>query len=63
MKSRIYFFAILSITLALAYTAAAQAPVLFDGTNPVPLNFQSAEGQGALPSDDAIPRSQLITPE
>ncbi|HEX8892692.1 MAG TPA: rhodanese-like domain-containing protein [Terriglobales bacterium] len=63
MKSRIYFFAILSITLALAYNAAAQAPVLFDGTNPVPLNFQSEEGQGVLPSDDAIPRSQLITPE
>ena len=62
MKSRIYLFAILSITLAFASNAVAQAPVLFDGTNPVPLNFHSAEGQGALPSDDAIPRSQLITP-
>jgi rhodanese-related sulfurtransferase len=44
-------------------TVAAQAPVLFDGTNPVALNFQSAPGESALPADDAVPASQLITPE
>jgi thiosulfate/3-mercaptopyruvate sulfurtransferase len=38
-------------------SAAAQAPVLFDGTNPVVYSFQSA------PSDASIPNSQLITPE
>ena len=63
MKKCICLYAILCITLGITCTAGAQAPVLFDGTNPVPLNFQSAEGQGVLPSDDAIPRSQLITPE
>src|SRR5271165_820077 len=55
-----------SIQLALVFAAAsallcatstAQAPVLFDGTNPVVFGFQST------PSDDAIPRAQLITPE
>jgi len=45
------------MTLALACTAAAQSPVLFDGTNPVVFSFQSA------PADDAIPRAQLITPD
>ena len=41
----------------LVSAAAAQAPVLFDGTNPVVFDFQSA------PSDGAIPRAQLITPD
>ena len=63
MKTRIYLFAVLCITLGVACNAAAQGPVLFDGTNPVALNFQTAAGGSALPSDDAIPRSQLITPE
>jgi len=44
-------------TLALACTTAAQEPVLFDGTGPVVLSFQSA------PSDSTIPQAQLITPE
>jgi thiosulfate/3-mercaptopyruvate sulfurtransferase len=60
---RICLFSILSITLSFAFSAAAQAPVLFDGTNPVALNFQTAAAESALPSDDAIPHSQLITPE
>jgi rhodanese-related sulfurtransferase len=49
--------------VGIACNAAAQAPVLFDGTNPVALNFQTSAGDSALPSDDAIPRSQLVTPE
>jgi thiosulfate/3-mercaptopyruvate sulfurtransferase len=63
VNTRFYLFAILGITLGMAGTAAAQAPVLFDGTNPVALNFQSAPGENALPADEAIPRSQLIAPE
>jgi rhodanese-related sulfurtransferase len=63
VKIRIYLFAILCITLGIAGAAAAQDPVLFDGTNPVALTFQSAPGESALPAEDAIPRSQLITPE
>ena len=55
-------FAIALATFAVS-TAAAQGPVLFDGTNPVVLSFQPAPGQSAIPSDDAIPRSQLITAE
>lgn len=43
--------------LALVSAAAAQAPVLFDGSGPVVFGFQDA------PADDAIPRAQLITPE
>jgi len=38
-------------------SAVAQEPVLFDGTNPVVLSFQSA------PSDASIPEAKLITPE
>ena len=62
MKKCICLYAILCITLGITCTAGAQAPVLFDGTNPVALNFQTADGERALPSDEAIPRSQLITP-
>jgi thiosulfate/3-mercaptopyruvate sulfurtransferase len=47
----------LVVVAILAGSAAAQAPVLFDGSDPVVFSFQAA------PSDDAIPRSQLITPE
>jgi thiosulfate/3-mercaptopyruvate sulfurtransferase len=54
MKTSVYFAFLLT---AGCLTAAAQAPVLFDGTNPVVFSFQGA------PSDDAIPASQLITPE
>lgn len=43
--------------LLLVSTAAAQGPVLFDGTSPIAFGFRAA------PSDDAIPRAQLITPE
>ena len=54
MKKYKYLAAILVLASTLA---AAQAPVLFDGTNPVVFSFQGA------PSDDAIPASQLITPD
>ena len=57
MKTRHYLIAMFATTLALACTTAAQEPVLFDGTDPIVLSFQSA------PSDDAIPQAQLITPE
>ncbi len=50
-------------TLVLACFASAQEPVLFDGTNLVVLSFQGASGQDAVPSNDAIPRAHLITPE
>jgi rhodanese-related sulfurtransferase len=55
MKIAFYFFAIPAITLAVADISAAQAPVLFDGTDPVVFE--------AAPFDDAIPKSQLIMPE
>jgi thiosulfate/3-mercaptopyruvate sulfurtransferase len=45
------------VTLTLVSAAAAQEPVLFDGTNPVVFGFQAA------PADDAIPQTQLVTPE
>jgi rhodanese-related sulfurtransferase len=61
LQKRIYLIAILSITVGIACNARAQAPVLFDGTNPIVLTFQSAAGQSAVPADDVIPRSLLIT--
>ncbi len=61
MKTSIYFALLFIAVLAGCLAATAQGPVLFDGTNPVVLSFQSAPG--AIPSDDAIPRAQLITPE
>ena len=54
---RLCVFIIVLATLAVSSAAAAQAPVLFDGTDPIVLSFQSA------PSDDAIPQAQLITPQ
>ena len=54
---RICLFAVIVSTLALSGSAVAQAPVLFDGTNPVVFSFQDA------PSDDAIPQARLITPD
>ena len=59
MNNRLVLFyrALCLITLALVSTAVAQAPVLFDGTGPVVFSFQDT------PSDDAIPRAQLITPD
>ena len=63
MKKHIYLFAILSITSGVASIAVAQEPVLFDGNNPVVLNFQSGSGQNSLPADNTIPRSQLVTAE
>jgi thiosulfate/3-mercaptopyruvate sulfurtransferase len=54
---RICLFVIVGSILALSGSAAAQAPVLFDGTNPVVFSFQAA------PSDETIPQPPLITPE
>jgi thiosulfate/3-mercaptopyruvate sulfurtransferase len=51
-----YIFSI-AIFILLSTFAFAQAPVLFDGTSPIPFSFQAAQ------SDDAIPAAQLITPE
>ena len=57
MKKRFYLLAILTITLVFSSFAVAQAPVLFDGTNPVVYSFQSK------PDDAIIPDSKLITPD
>jgi rhodanese-related sulfurtransferase len=51
-----YIFSI-AIFILLSTFAFAQAPVLFDGTSPIPFSFQDAA------PDDAIPAAQLITPE
>lgn len=61
MKKSTCLALLLTAVTAGCLAATAQDPVLFDGTNPVVLSFQSAAD--ALPSDDAIPRTQLITPE
>ena len=58
MKIRLYLVTVIATTLALGCKATAQAPVLYDGTGPVVFSFQAA-----TPSDDTIPRSQLITPD
>jgi thiosulfate/3-mercaptopyruvate sulfurtransferase len=63
MKMYRNLFAIAFLTLAASSVLAAQEPVLFDGTNPIVLGFQAASGPEAVPSDDAIPRAHLITPE
>ena len=47
---------IIAILISFSAFAPAQAPVLFDGTNPIALSFQSA------PSDDSIPHAALIMP-
>jgi 3-mercaptopyruvate sulfurtransferase SseA len=60
MKQYIYTIAIL---ISLSSFACAQGPVLFDGNNPVVFSFQDASGSSSLPAADAIPQSQLITPE
>jgi thiosulfate/3-mercaptopyruvate sulfurtransferase len=54
---RICLLAVIVLTLALSGSAVAQAPVLFDGTNPVVFSFQDA------PSDESIPQARLITPD
>ena len=61
MKKRI----VVSIFLVILYScfAFAQEPVLFDGNNPIVLSFQGSSGSSSLPATDAIPQSQLITPE
>ena len=59
MKKLIYFSGILAL---FSCFALAQEPVLFDGTNPIVLSFQTPSSQGALPANDAIPQSALITP-
>jgi rhodanese-related sulfurtransferase len=53
---RLYLSVCLS-ALTLVSAAAAQAPVLFDGSAPVVFGFEDA------PADDVIPRGQLVTPE
>jgi 3-mercaptopyruvate sulfurtransferase SseA len=63
VKKSIDLIAFLGITVCIACHATAQAPVLFDGANPIVLNFQSAADQSAVPADDVIPGSQLITPD
>ena len=60
MKTLIYPFAIL---ISCSAFGLAQEPVLFDGTNPIVLSFQASSGASSLPTADAIPESQLITPE
>lgn len=60
MKNLIYFAFVFVSLVSLA--AFAQEPVLFDGTNPIVLSFQTPSGQSALPSDDSIPQAALITP-
>ena len=60
MKKYKYLFAILMLSSAFTF---AQEPVLFDGTNPVVLSFQGGSAQDAIPTNDAIPRAQLILPE
>ena len=60
MKNYIHFIALLIILLS--SVAFAQEPVLFDGTNPIVLSFQTPSVQGALPANDAIPQSALIIP-
>ncbi len=57
MKNRFYLVAMIVMTFALSVAVVAQEPVLFDGTGPVVFGFQAA------PADDAIPHSQLVTPE
>jgi thiosulfate/3-mercaptopyruvate sulfurtransferase len=63
MKTYRNLVAVIFITTILIVFASAQEPVLFDGTNPVVLSFQTASGQSDLPSNDAVPQAQLITPE
>src|ERR1017187_4204258 len=49
--------AVCLVAMALVSPANGQAPVLFDGTSPIPFSFQDAA------PDDSIPTAQLITPE
>jgi len=61
MKKHIYLALVFVFLFLLS--VVAQEPVLFDGTNPVALSFQSTFAQGtALPTNDSIPQSALITP-
>ena len=57
MKTFAHFVLLFIAVTAGRLAAPAQGPVLFDGSNPVVLSFQSA------PSDDAIPQAHLLTPE
>jgi len=50
------------VVIFLSSLSFAQEPVLFDGTNPVVLSFETPSGQGALPSGDSIPQAALISP-
>jgi rhodanese-related sulfurtransferase len=56
-------FALALMTIAISIFAAAQEPVLVDGQNLIVLGFQGASAKDAIPSDDAIPRAQLIAPD
>ncbi len=51
------------LTLALTSLSFAQGPLLSDGSSPLAMGFQGGSAQSALPSNDPIPQSQLITPE
>ena len=57
------FFAVVFSTVAVSLFVAAQEPVLVDGQNLIVLGFQGASAKDAIPSDDAIPRAQLIAPD
>lgn len=63
MKMYRNFFALAFLTIAISIVAAAQEPVLVDGQNLIVLGFQGGGGPSAIPSDDAIPRAQLIAPD
>jgi len=62
MKEHVYYLPAILTVLLLCF-AFAQEPVLFDGTNPVVLSFQAGSGQGAIPSNDSVPRTSLISPD
>ena len=63
MKMYRNLVAFTSLTLVLTSLSFAQGPVLSDGSSPFAMGFQGASGQSALPTNDPIPQSHLITPE
>ena len=60
IKNSIYLAVI--VTTFLVSPMFAQEPVLFDGTNPIVLSFQTPSGQNGFSANDPIPQSALITP-
>jgi thiosulfate/3-mercaptopyruvate sulfurtransferase len=63
MKLYRNFVAFAFLTLVLTSLAFAQGPLLSDGSSPLAMGFQGGSAQSALPSNDLIPQSQLVTPE